>query len=537
MNVTKLPVSLSTLLVKSAVLCQLAICQLALCQFAWPSDTPPKTVAEVAEIVDTYCGVCHYVPSPSSMPKNDWPYTVKRMAEIAEQRSGREFISDEHIRDISAYYYGSSPANLVPLPYTQESATPVVFSGTEVGKKVKFPLVTNIKSVRLSNDSDFQFLICDADSNQVSLLKKSGKKWKETVLADIPLPTHTEVVDYDMDGDMDIIVSSLGRFFPPMDLTIGKVFLLRQGPKGKFEKEILLEDVPRVLQTRAVDLDGDKDLDIAVAIFGNNEFGEIAWLENTGKNKPVKHTILKLAGGLNVTPADLNGDGKVDLISLISQEYEMIVAMINKGDGSFENVGLFKASNPMMGSTSMSLVDIDSDGDIDVLFTNGDAHDLQTDPKPYHGVQWLENLGELKFQFHDIGRFYGASYATTGDMDNDGDVDIVAASWNSDWEDSKRQTLIWFENDGKQNFTRHNIISRPNSIVSFELLDMNSDKRLDIVAGIFKIDLLKNFVETEKESKADEKKADKEKAGKESLDFKSLKSRVILLENKAVTAN
>lgn len=507
----------------SAALILLVSC----CSLTVLAETPAKrkTVEEVTQIVKTYCGACHNPPSPSLMPKKDWPYVIKVMAELAASQAGKEFISEEYIRDISAYYYGSSPASLGTLPHTENTIAPIQFETQSVGKKVQFPLVSHIKASNVSNDKSIEFLVCDVESNQVSLLKKTGKKWRETVLAEVALPTHTEVVDFDLDGDNDIIVSSLGKFFAPVDLEIGKIILLRQIKKGKFKKEILLENVPRILETRAHDVDGDGDLDLTVAIFGNNEFGELAWLENQGKEKLVKHTLLKLAGGLNITPGDLNNDGKVDLVSYVSQEHEMIVAMINKGAGNYENIVIFKGSEPMLGATSMELIDLDQDGDLDVLFTNGDAHDLQTDPKPYHGVQWLENKGQLKFEFHNLGRFYGASKALARDMDNDGDIDIVAASWNNQWQDPKRQTLIWLENDGKQNFRRHNIISRPHSIVSFELVDVDNDKRLDIVSGIFKIDLLKNSVEVEKEGKVPDNTED--------FDFKSKKDRIIWLKNLA----
>lgn len=486
-------------------------------------QTKQKTVEQVVQIVKTYCGACHNPPSPSLMPKKDWPYVVKRMAELAEQQAGREFISEEHIRDISAYYYGSSPAELPLLPHTAESKSTIQFELQKPGKQAVFPLIANIRQVNLSGNDSIEFLVCDAESNQVSLLEKKGKKWRETVLAEVSLPTHTEVVDYDQDGDQDIIVSSLGRFFPPVDYTVGKVVLLRQIKKGKFVKEILLEGVPRVLETRAHDVDGDGDLDLLVAIFGNNDIGEIAWLENQGEGKIQKHTLLNYPGALSIIPGDINNDGLVDLVTLISQEYEMIVALVNKGKGKYEPVAIFQGSEPMLGSTSIQPGDIDSDGDLDILFTNGDAHDLQTDPKPYHGVQWLENTGQLKFKLHNLGRFYGAVNAKAADMDNDGDMDIVVASWNNLWDNPKRQTLIWLENDGKQNFTRHNIISRPKSIVSFELADIDNDKRLDIVAGIFKIDLLKNKVEVEKDGR--------EPKNTEDYDFKSKKDRLIILRN------
>ena len=299
--------------------------------------------------------------------------------------------------------------------------------------------------------------------------------------------------DYDNDGDQDIIVAVLGDF-PPSDKLVGEVVLLTQLSPGKFKRSVLLNNVGRITDVSAVDLDGDKDLDIAVSIFGGGFVGEIAWLENTGNGLHKRHTILKGSGALNVIPADINNDGKIDLVSLIAQEHEVIIAMINKGNGKFQQVRLGQAPHPMFGSTSMKLVDMDNDDDLDLLFTNGDANDLQMDPKPYHGVQWSENKGNLTFIYHDIGRFYGASNAVAGDLDNDGDIDVVASSWHNYWEDPQRQSLIWFENNGKQEFIRHNITNSPRSIVSLELKDITGNNHLDIIAGVFRMDLMIEMV-------------------------------------------
>ena len=132
------------------------------------------------------------------------------------------------------------------------------------------------------------------------------------------------------------------------------------------------------------------------------------------------------------------------------------------------------------------MVDLDQDDDLDILFTNGDGFD-GTDAKPYHGVQWLENVGELRFEYRDLTRFYGAYAANAGDLDLDGDLDIVVASCIADqsarWEDLPRQGLIWLENDGQQRFTRHSITSDPANFVTADLGDLDGDGRLDIITG------------------------------------------------------
>lgn len=491
-------------------------------------DTDSKSHSSIEDVlvqVNQYCGACHKVPPPNVMPKKFWPRAVKAMADLAAKKMGAPFIPEKAIQEITAYYYGSSPKALSVLPYYENSQKAPIFALSNIAEKSAMPLVVNVKAVALNTNAKAEFLIADAQKNQVLLLSYTEKGWQEEILVDIQVPSHTEVVDYDQDGDKDIIIAALG-LMPPSEALAGKIMLLRRSNTGTYTKEIILQNVGRITDARPVDLDNDGDLDIAVAIFGGGNVGEIAWLENIGDGKHIKHDIISASGALNVSLADLNNDGKMDIVSLIAQEYEMVFALINQGAGKFEQVALAEAPHPMFGSTGLKIVDLDGDKDPDILFTNGDAHDLQMDPKPYHGVQWLENKGDFQFQFHDIGRFYGAATAVAGDIDNDGDLDVVAGSWNNYWQDNKRQSLVWFENDGKQNFTRQNITSRPKSIVSFELKDMTGDGRLDIVAGVFRMDLLIKMM------MAPQDHAHKSKSSANAIE---LNSRLILLENKLIT--
>ena len=257
------------------------------------------------------------------------------------------------------------------------------------------------------------------------------------------------------------------------------------------------DGIGRTTDARAADLDNDDDLDLLVAVFGGGTVGGILWLEKTDTDEYVRHDVLGVSGALNATPVDLDADGRMDFVSLIAQEYESVVAFMNRGSGRFEQVMLGRAPHPMYGFTGMSLADLDGDGDTDILMSNGDALDTQPDPKPYHGVQWLENRGELQFQFHDIGRFYGAATATAGDIDGDGDLDVLAGSWLNFWDDPRRQSLVWFENDGNKGFTRRGMLTRPTGIVALALEDVTGDDRVDIVAGVLRLDLMMQMMRGE----------------------------------------
>lgn len=451
----------------------------------------PKSVEQVLPLVNQYCGACHAVPRPDVLPKRSWPAVIRTMAEIAQDRWGRARLTAEQLKDITAFYYGSSPEELPMLPHIEQAST--AFISRTVGSSTPLPYITNINATSLAGDTAIELIVCDGEAKKLFLLTQQAGRWQEVAIADIEIPVHTQVIDFDRDDDLDILVADLGQF-PPLESLAGKLFLLRQISPGKFEKELLQENLGRLSDARAIDLDGDDDLDLALAVFGGGDVGEVFWLEDTGAKTPQakyrKHQLLELSGAVNLSPADLNGDGRIDLVSLIAQEHEMIVAFVNRGGGVFEKGILARAPHPMYGSTSMSTVDLDGDKDIDILFTNGDAFDAQTDPKPYHGVQWLENTGQLKFVFHDVGRFYGAAAAAAGDMDADGDLDIVASSWINFWTDDRRQALVWYENDGKQRFTPHAVGSRPAGVPSFQLVDVTGDGVLDIVAGALRMDLL-----------------------------------------------
>ena len=49
--------------------------------------------------------------------------------------------------------------------------------------------------------------------------------------------------------------------------------------------------------------------------------------------------------------------------------------------------------------------------------------------KPYHGIQWLENKGRLRFERASAGAPAGAHTAVAADLDGDGDLDVVASAF------------------------------------------------------------------------------------------------------------
>ncbi|HIJ40176.1 MAG TPA: VCBS repeat-containing protein, partial [Deltaproteobacteria bacterium] len=104
-------------------------------------------------------------------------------------------------------------------------------------------------------------------------------------------------------------------------------------------------------------------------------------------------------------------------------------------------------------------------------------------PRPWHGVQWLENKGGLTFEYHRIGDFPGAYFANAVDLDKDGDLDIGVVSAFNKWDDPEAQSMIWFENDGKMGFKPHDLASDPTHLLVLDAADMDGDGWVDFVTG------------------------------------------------------
>ena len=150
---------------------------------------------------------------------------------------------------------------------------------------------------------------------------------------------------------------------------------------------------------QAGDFNGDGKPDLLVGAFGWRSTGFIGLLANRTESyaQPSFETarLDERTGTIHVVPTDLNKDGRLDFVALISQQHETVVAYLNNGAG-FAQETLYTAPHPNWGSSGMQLVDFDRDGDLDVLVTNGDSFDDFL-LKPYHGIQWLENEGRYPY--------------------------------------------------------------------------------------------------------------------------------------------
>ncbi len=380
---------------------------------------------------------------------------------------------------------------------TRESETAVIQQQPGRGERIDFliptpigfqvsdsPRIASVTIVDLDRDGLEDVLTCDMLANRIGWLRQHPagvytEKWVGTVL---PAPARVSAFDIDRDGDLDLLAAVMGQVFPSND-KIGSVVILENDGRQNFTPHTILDRVARVTDVRGADFDGDHDIDLIVGQFGYDD-GETRWMENLGNWHFQSHMLQTLSGVIHTIPEDFDRDGDMDIVSLVSQEWEEIYLFENHGRGNFKPHLIWGSANEDYGSSGIRVVDMNRDGLMDILYTNGDAFDyLPPRPRPWHSVQWLEHRGNFTFEHHTIGKFEGASAAVAADVDNDGDLDVVAVSCYNFWEKSESQSMIWFENDASMGFSQRDIAHSPTHLIALETADMNGDGKPDFISG------------------------------------------------------
>lgn len=376
-----------------------------------------------------------------------------------------------------------------PPPSARAESALDLFQGSSIGEPIgnRRPWVAHVRAVDLDGDGLMDAVGCESkDSEVVWLRQKPGGDFEEIVLADeAQAPVHVEAYDLDQDGDLDLLISCMNVVFPNND-KIGTLMILENDGQQNFTKRILLEHVERVTDARAADMDRDGDLDLIVGQFGYDQ-GEVRWMRNNGNWNFESEILLRLSGTINVTVDDYNGDGTPDIAALVSQQWEEIHLFENDGSGSFKGRVIWGSTNDDYAISGMTSGDVNGDGQPDLVFTNGDGFGPNPvpGPRPWHGVQWLENRGNGFFKYNRIGDLGGAYSPAIVDLDQDGDMDVLALSSFNDWSRPEAESMMWYRNDGNERFTPVILAHNPIQLLTLDVARFDDSGEYSIVTGGF----------------------------------------------------
>jgi FG-GAP-like repeat len=448
------------------------------------------------------CVPCHAYPPPDVLPRAAWRDEVARMSLIRSnlpQPSGpmgtaaRMIVLPPDFARVLRYYQANAPEKLAaPAAWPAANALTFVKRTLNPTSAPEGPAISNVRLLDVDGDGRLELLATDMRFGLVMMGRPYEAGTTLDVIAQLSNPSHISMVDFDRDGLKDFFVADLGEYLPS-DHTRGSFVLLRGTREGKYQ-QLELDRWPRIADVETADFNGDGTEDVAVAAFGWRKVGNLSLLENhttTDYSHPsfVPRVVDPRPGAIHAIPTDLNKDGKPDLVALFAQQFESVVAFINNGTSEvgFTPTVLYSAPHPNWGSSGIQLDDLDMDGDQDVILTHGDTLD-DTIIKPYHGIQWLENKGNLTFVEHTLADLPGAHRAQAVDLDGDGDMDVVACALvanGSDVDETKLPALIWLEQTSPGVFERHTLEMGPPRHATLDAADVDRDGDVDLVVGNF----------------------------------------------------
>jgi hypothetical protein len=232
------------------------------------------------------------------------------------------------------YFEAHAPERLrPPTKWPDPDHSTFVTRGLSSTDPLTSPAVANVRLVDIDGDSRLELLASDMRSGTISLVGRTWAMWRCECWRRCEPGTACHLRIFDKNGITDLFVADLGRFLPS-DHSDGAVVLLRGTGALKYET-LAIDGWPRVADVEAGDFNGDGTLDLLVAAFGWRTTGNIAVLENRtiDYRHPsfVKRVIDPRPGAIHAIPADLNGDGRLDIVAVISQQFETVMAYINDG--------------------------------------------------------------------------------------------------------------------------------------------------------------------------------------------------------------
>ena len=265
-------------------------------------------------------------------------------------------------------------------------------------------------------------------------------------------PSSVFCADLDGDNDLDLAVANSAT---------DNVSILKNNGDGTFAsaENFGAGDGPYALF--CADLDGDNDPDLAVANYWSNN---VSILKNNGDGS--FGSVVSYGAGdgpHSVFCADLDGDLNLDL-AVSNALSDSISILKNDGDGTFTSAVNYGA---IYAPWSVFCADLDGDNDRDLAVANYGSNN----------VSILKNNGDGSFASAvSYGAGYGVWSVFCADLDGDLDLDLAVANYNSD-------NVSILKNNGDGTFASAVDYGTGDDPHAVYCADLDGDQDLDLVVA------------------------------------------------------
>jgi uncharacterized protein (TIGR03437 family) len=218
-----------------------------------------------------------------------------------------------------------------------------------------------------NGDKKLDVAVANSGSNNIAILPGFGdSSFNNPVLTTVgPNPIGVVAADFNGDGKLDLAVAN-GGTFSTAGTNLGSVSVLIGKGDGTFQPAVMYAAYQYPVSIAAADVNGDGKLDLVIASQGANGNDKIVVLPGTGTGTFQAAVMSATSTGVTwASVGDFNGDGRPDLAVSHCCFSGTIAAMVGNGDGTFQT------ELPIsQGSYSSSVIaDVTADGKPDLLFT------------------------------------------------------------------------------------------------------------------------------------------------------------------------
>ncbi len=360
-----------------------------------------------------------------------------------------------------------------------------------------------VSATDFNNDNEVDFLIPSIETQEIiALIHDSNAEpygyRRQTIAENILLPTDAQAGDFNNDGLMDVVSLSFEE---------NVVLLHTQNKQGEFISSVLSEAPLRPRKVIVEDFNNDQNLDFLVA---SEEDNSVRLFNGEGDTTFTEMLISNQLTGIRYIAKcdDVSADYPSFVASVTGASQAML--FVNQENNSFSGKLI---DSDLPGANAMHCADVDLDGVLELIAVSAAqgsiyVYELQMEVTKqliasirdgYVTVSFasFENGTQPKILtqafFESRNLFYdpsitnfekvvwedfpdGAFFVEVGDVDADGDMDVVYAAFTGD-------TIYWSEQSDGGVYLTHVLQEGVDGAQSVTLSDIDSDDDLDVISA------------------------------------------------------